>query len=132
MIDVEAEQRIAVAQARIDEAADTLRRLPRHGLFPDGTRSFWPDVVRKRQEAYGYDQVQVRPAAPTGREIDRLDEVLAVILKLDHRHRVVVWGRAKGRPWRDIKRRLRCGEAKLRKYLRDGLLEASLLFSSTR
>lgn len=59
---------------RIREAGDTVRRLPRP-RGPAGYSSGWPDVVRDVRDAYGYTPSQIRPAAPTPRAIDRMDEV---------------------------------------------------------
>lgn len=59
---------------RLREAGDTVRRLPKP-RGPIGFGSGWPDVVRDAREAYGYTEGRLRPAAPTPRAIDRMEEV---------------------------------------------------------
>jgi hypothetical protein len=60
--------------ARLREAGDTVRRLPKP-RGPAAYGSGWPDVVRDAREAYGYTEGSIRPAAPTPRAIDRMMEV---------------------------------------------------------
>lgn len=64
----------AEVSARLREAGDTVRRLPKP-RGPSGYGSGWPDVVRDAREAYGYTEGKIRPPAPTPRAIDRMDEV---------------------------------------------------------
>ena len=61
------------------EAAQTLVRLP--AQRPDGFRNAWPDYLPDFSTGYGYEIASFRPDPPSGRAIDRLDRVLAVIAK---------------------------------------------------
>lgn len=69
---------------RLREAGDTVRRLPKP-RGPAAYGSGWPDVVRDAREAYGYTEGRIRPAAPTPRSIDRLDEVFGWFTYLEDR-----------------------------------------------
>ena len=61
-------------EARIEEAVETLKRIP----VPDIQRSVtrWPDFIHDSHEAYGYTTFRAprSPAAPDA--ISRLDETL--------------------------------------------------------
>ena len=77
-------------KSRLREAADVLARLPAN-RGPQEYGSTWPDIVRSTWErwAEGYEwhpkmqnrvmgpaRVRVRPAVPSGIEIDRMDEAM--------------------------------------------------------
>jgi hypothetical protein len=61
------------------ESARTLVRLP--AQRPDGFRNAWPDYLPDFSTGYGYEIASFRPDPPSGRAIDRLDRVLAIIAK---------------------------------------------------
>ncbi len=68
-------------EARIIEALDTLRRLP--PVFRKQRTGYWPDIVRTRADIFGQGTYYQHTAdlnptrrVPTGREIDRMDEVI--------------------------------------------------------
>ena len=67
---------------RFREAGDTVRRLPRV-KGPAGYGSGWPEMVRKYSEAYGYNEARLRPAPPSPRAIDRMEEVFTWFGYLD-------------------------------------------------
>ena len=84
-------------RARLEEAAETLKRLPAVGCFPAALRAQWPDVVRTFWEAYGADapcrpRVRPHPAA-----ISRMDEALPWLRWVDDPgRRMVCFARAAG------------------------------------
>ncbi|MCP4328386.1 MAG: hypothetical protein GY791_08120 [Alphaproteobacteria bacterium] len=71
---------------RLREAAETIARL-RAGpnLRPAGYRSSMPDYVRDAVESYGYDRAESRPAIPSPREIDRMDEAFGWLPLIEDR-----------------------------------------------
>lgn len=97
----------AVAE-RLTEAADVLRRL-RVTIGPRGIRSSWPDVVQAgwgagwEMDGHGalrFRETRLRPAAPVGAEIDRMDEALDWLRWIEgEATRKVVWARACGVRW---------------------------------
>lgn len=94
----------AVAE-RLEEAAQTLRRLP-----PVKVRGFicsWPPVIRDFWESYGWTDVQVRLGPPTAAAIDRMDECLGWLHLLDADEVRLVWLRAEGVRWKVIAHRYR-------------------------
>lgn len=86
---------------RFEEAALTLRRLP----MKDGPREYgssWPDVVRSRFTAYGFEDARVR-IVPSAAQIQRMDEAidwLRLLARPEDRH--IVWMRAENYRWRPI------------------------------
>lgn len=62
--------------ARIREAGDTVRRLPR-AKGPAQYGSGWPQIVQDARDAYGYTEVVLRLPAPSPRSIDRTNEVFS-------------------------------------------------------
>jgi len=91
---------LADIEARLDEAVDTLKRVPAPGLRRRVTR--WPDFVRDSVEAYGYGEIHLalRPAAPDA--IDRLEETLGWLRWLPREAQRILWSRANGFSWRKI------------------------------
>ena len=87
-------------EARIEEAVDTLKRVP----VPDIQRSvtMWPEFVHDAHEAYGYGEFRPprRPAAPDA--ISRLDETLNWLRWLPRPAQRILWSRANGFSWRRI------------------------------
>lgn len=92
---------VAEIEDRFEEAALTLRRLPSR----DGPREYgssWPDVVRSRFTAYGFEEARVK-VVPSAAEIQRMEEVidwLRLLERADDRH--IVWMRAENYRWRPI------------------------------
>jgi Domain of unknown function (DUF6362) len=86
--------------ARLEEAADTLARLPEervHGLY-----DLWPMLIGAAGRHAG-------SAAASPEAIDRMDEALGWLLWLEPEERQLVWLRAEGMPWKWITRRLGIG-----------------------
>ena len=70
------------------ESARTLVRLP--AQRPAGFGSGWPDYLHDFSTSYGYESARYKPDPPTGRAIDQLDRVLAIIAKRPDDGRLVM------------------------------------------
>lgn len=88
---------------RLDEAAQTLRRLP--PVRVRGYISTWPPTIRDFWEAFGWNAVEVRLGPPAPDAIDRMDESLAWLHVLDPNEVRLVWLRAEGVRWKSISHR---------------------------
>ena len=88
--------------AQMEEAARTLRTLRVSGLKPRGYVSSWPDVVLGPDEAYGWDDTEVRPGPPTPEAITRMDEALQWLCWLEPDQARLVWMHAEGVPRKTI------------------------------
>ena len=89
-----------MVEERMEEAADTLRRLPEtkvRGFF-----STWPAIVRDYWEAYGWHEIRYRPAPPAPAAIDRMDAAMVWLGWLPADDARLVWARACGLPWKAI------------------------------
>lgn len=89
-----------MVEARFEEAADTLRRLPTQRI--QQYRSTWPAVIRDAAEAYGWANIRIRLGPPAADAIDRMDECLEWFTWLDGDDARLVWLRAVGVPWKLI------------------------------
>jgi Domain of unknown function (DUF6362) len=90
----------AVVARRLEEAADTLARLPDERV--GGLYDLWPRLI-------GAAGRQASPAAAAPEAIDRMDEALGWLMWLEPEERQLVWLRAEGLPWKWITRRLGIG-----------------------
>lgn len=89
-------------EARMEEAATTLRRLPNpRGSGPRGFRSSWPEYVREAKHAYGYHEPRLR-VLPSPAQIDRMDEALLWLQFLKPEDARIVWMRAERAPWKEV------------------------------
>lgn len=91
---------IIVAEAALEEAADTVRRLPR--AYRLARLTLWPRIVRAAHEAYGYGDARPRLAPASPDAIDRLDRVLVALQRLGADDQRLLWSRASGGSWRRI------------------------------
>lgn len=89
-----------LVEERLEEAADTLRRLP--AVKVQGYFSTWPPVIRDFWEAFGRNEVRVRLGPPQPGAIDRMDEALAWLAWLEPDDARLVWLRACGVHWKLI------------------------------
>ena len=64
--------------ARLEAAGATLLALPQTG-FSTRLRSSSLDVVRSALDNYGFSEARIRPPAPSGKEIDEMEQALAWI-----------------------------------------------------
>ncbi len=83
--------------ARLEEAADTLRRLPdADAKFRAGLHSAWPDVVREAVTAYAAAGPRVRLGPPAPGAIDRLEATISWLAWLTEAQRRIAWALASG------------------------------------
>ncbi|ABK45331.1 conserved hypothetical protein [Magnetococcus marinus MC-1] len=107
----------AVAK-RMEEAANTMKRLPEDGVRPRGHSSSWPPFLREYWESYGMQDVKVRLGPPTPDAIDRMDEALSWLHTLEPDQAKLVWLRAEKVPWKFIMAQLGvCRETARQRYL---------------
>lgn len=92
-----------MVEARLEEAADTLRRLP--PVKVQGYFSTWPPIIRDFWEAFGWHDAEARLGPPTPAAIDRMDETMLWLRWLEPDELRLVWLRAEGVRWKVIARR---------------------------
>jgi len=90
-------------EARLEEAADTLRRLP--AVKVQGYFSTWPPIIRDFWEAFGWNEAEVRLGPPMPKAIDRMDETMLWLQWLEPDELRLVWLRAEGVRWKVIAHR---------------------------
>jgi len=59
----------------LEKAGATLLALRLSRPGPIGIKTFWPEFVRQAIEAYGYNDIQIRPAMPGSQAISHMDLV---------------------------------------------------------
>jgi len=92
---------------RLVRAVDTLGRLPMDAnTRPTGTRSAWPDMIRKTRFAIETTR-QSMPARPTPAAIDDLDRLAMLMWHLPPHQRQLLWARACGVRWAELCHRYR-------------------------
>ena len=80
--------------ARLERAVDTLQRLPAAASsLPAGTRSAWPDMIRRSRFAIERTKGAGR-AVPSAEAIDDLDRFAMLFWDLTPRQRQLLWARA--------------------------------------
>ncbi len=87
-------------EERIEEAADTLRRLPEKRV--QTARSSWPKFIQDCHDACGTEPTPLRRGPPAAAAIDRMDETLEWLRWLPPEDAKLVWARAEGMPWKAI------------------------------
>ena len=96
---------VKMVAARMEEAAETMKRLPMTGLKPTGHVSSWPPILREFFEAYGWNDLEVRLGPPPADAISRMDETLQWLRWLDPDETRLVWLRAERVLWKVLMRR---------------------------
>lgn len=105
---------------RMEEAADTLKRLRVSGTRPAGYKSNWPDIVQDFWEAYGDNEDEPRPGRPSPAKIDRMDEALAWLFWIEDRNkRIVFFAKASGVKTGAIAKRLGFSRESVRVWNRE-------------
>ncbi len=89
-----------MVEARVEEAADTLRRLPEERMRT--ARSAWPPVIRDFWEMYGVEPARLRLGPPSAAAIDRMDQALEWLRWLEADDARIVWLRACDVRWKAI------------------------------
>ncbi|MEC8091707.1 MAG: DUF6362 family protein [Pseudomonadota bacterium] len=93
--------------ARLERAVDTLQRLPAAASsLPAGTRSAWPDMIRRSRFAIERTWRAGR-AVPSAEAIDDLDRLAVLFWDLTPRQRQLLWARACRIRWAKLCRRQR-------------------------
>ena len=93
--------------ARLERAVDTLQRLPAAASsLPAGTRSAWPDMIRRSRFAIERTRRAGR-AVPSAEAIDDLDRLAVLFWDLTPRQRQLLWARACRIRWAELCRRQR-------------------------
>lgn len=87
-------------EARFEEAAATLRRLP--GLRVPGYFSTWPPIIRSIHEAFGWEPARFARIPPTAAAISRMEETFTWLAWLEPDDARIVWLRAEGVRWKPI------------------------------
>ena len=68
---------------QFENAALTLRRLPNPpGSGAKGYGQSWPEYIHDAQQAYGYDEVQMR-VVPSARDIQRMEDCIGWLAWLE-------------------------------------------------
>ena len=96
---------VEMVAARLEEAAETLKRLPMTGLKPREYGDAWPTVIHDAMDAYGWDEAVVRLGPPSAEAITRMDEALQWLRWLEPNDARLLWLRAVRVPWRVIQQR---------------------------
>ena len=89
-----------LVEARVEEAADTLRRLPEERART--ARSTWPPIIRDFWDMYGAEPARLRLGPPPAAAIDRMDQTLEWLRWLEPDDARIVWLRACGVRWKAI------------------------------
>ena len=92
--------------ARLEEAAETMKRLPATGLKPSSYISSWPPILREFWEAYGWNDLKIRLGPPPSEAIDRMDESLEWLRWLEPDQVRLVWLHAERVPRKLIMARI--------------------------
>lgn len=91
--------RKAVAD-RLEEAASTLKRLPREGI--QGYANAWPDVVYNAWELMRQEKGTLKLGPPPADQISRMEETIDWLFWLEDEERKLVWLRAEKVRWKVI------------------------------
>ncbi|HZT24118.1 MAG TPA: DUF6362 family protein [Pseudolabrys sp.] len=87
-------------EARFEEAAATLRRLPEKRVT--GYFNAWPPIVRSVYDMYGWEPARMPRIAPSPAAISRMEETFTWLAWLDPDDARIVWLRAEGVRWKPI------------------------------
>lgn len=105
---------------RLEEAFDTLRRLPAVTLRKKLVS--WPDVVQNTCQLVSSYTKRI---PPTPHAIDRCDEIIGLLFKATLDARRLLWARAGRIPWRVLCHEYGVSHMTLRKRHADALQELS-------
>ena len=98
---------LSVLVTQLEQAVDTLQRLPAGTAnLPAGTKSAWPEMVRKSRFTAGGTRKGIS-AFPSAEAIDYLDRLAMLFWKLTPRHRQLLWARACWIRWAELCQRQR-------------------------
>lgn len=90
----------SMVEARFEEAAFTLRRLPDRRV--PGYFNTWPTIVRSVYEAFGWERARMPRIAPSPEAISRMEGTFTWLAWLEPDDARIVWLRAENVPWKPI------------------------------
>jgi hypothetical protein len=90
----------SMVEERLEEAANTLRRLP--PIKVQGYFSTWPQIVHDSDDKRDWEVLAIRLGPPSAQAIDRLDETLIWYRWLTKTESRLVWLRANKANWKTI------------------------------
>ncbi len=90
----------ALVEARLDEAADVMKRLPE--VRVQGYYSVWPKVLTEFSDLVGQEPARLKRPPPSPDAITRMEETLTWTIGLDPVDGKIVWMRAFGERWKTI------------------------------
>lgn len=112
--------------ARLEQAADTVRRLPRDAATaPAGTRSNWPEMIRRSRFTIETTR-RAAPARPSPQAIDDLDRLAMLLWQVTPRQRQLLWARACRIRWAELCQRQRRSRTTLARDHRKALVALAL------
>jgi hypothetical protein len=114
---------VKLVSARIDEAVNTLKRLPEKKI--QGYFCAWPDTL-PGWEAYGWEKARTRLGPPSPDAIDRMDEAMEWFRWITPDQAKLVWSRSEKIQWKLIMRQLGVS----RETARQRLIHALVIISS--
>ena len=117
---------LSLLVTRLERAVDTLQLLPAGtATMPAGTRSAWPEMIRKSRFTAGRTRNDSR-ALPSAEAIDDLDRLAMLFWKLTPRHRQLLWARACRIRWAELCQRQRRSRTTLARDYRLALMALAM------
>jgi len=112
--------------ARLEQAADTVRRLPRDAATaPAGARSNWPEMIRRSRFTIEVTR-RAAPSRPSPQAIDDLDRLAMLLWQVTPRQRQLLWARACRIRWAELCQRQRRSRTTLSRDHRKALVALAL------
>jgi hypothetical protein len=122
---------------RLEEAADTLRRMPREA--PRGYKSCMPTPLRESKDVWQnavesgrFEDMAAHPGAPSSLAIDRMDEAMRWLSWLTAGDAKLLWARACGVPWKVLVFRMKASRMTLWRRWVGSLQDISLKLNENR
>jgi len=107
----------AAMRASVIETVWTLRHMDAGpGAIPSQYRSWWPDILHTRQEAYGWADATVTRQKPTARQLSKMDQMLPLLFKLPLRERKACMLKAIPLGWRRVANELGCSHMSAKRW----------------
>lgn len=113
-----------------EESIRTARRLP--AVKPKGYKAAWVDIPTD-WHSYGWEKAKIKLPPPSGKQLSRLDLVMALLAVVDEEdRRKLVWMRARKYPWKKLEYMFGKHRSTLAKYLRDDLYRMTLVLNTDK
>jgi hypothetical protein len=110
-------------ERRIMRACKTIRALPDRDKRFHVVESWWPEVVRSAEEAYGYTEAAMPKFRPTPYDVSDVLNALAWARGLEKREWRMVWWRSFDLSFRQIGRRIGRSDETARRQYRDVIIK---------